>query len=251
MEYIFDTHAHYNDEAYSADLDEVISKMRSTVCGAIICGTNYKSSQNCVNLAKKYSGFFYAAVGIHPEELEQEYNEQYLLNLAKSPEVIAIGEIGLDYYYDNFSKEQQKLFFEKQILTAKKANLPIIVHDREAHGDTLEILKKHHPSGVLHCFSGSVETAKEVINLGMYIGVGGVITFKNAKKAADVVASLPLERLLLETDSPYLTPYPFRGSRNRSDYIIYIAQKIAEIKNLDADTIIKVSRENTKNLFKI
>ena len=164
---------------------------------------------------------------------------------------MAIGEIGLDYYWRQDNKEAQKRVFEEQILLAKELNLPIIVHDREAHDDTLNILKKHKPKGVLHCFSGSAEMAKEVLRLGMYIGLGGALTFKNARKPVEVAEMLPLEKLLLETDCPYMAPVPMRGKRNYSGYIPYIAERVAEIKGIAPQEVLDTTSKNTKQLFNI
>ena len=228
------------------------SLMESGVCGVINCGADIESSMFSLKLAKEYP-FIYAACGIHPEEVEtvQEDYIETLRNLAKNEKCVAVGEIGLDYYWRQDTKEKQKELFENQIILAKELNLPIIVHDREAHNDTLEILKKHKPKGVLHCFSGSVETAKEVLKLGIYIGLGGAITFKNARKAVEVAEILPLDRLLLETDCPYMAPVPMRGKRNNSAYISYTAEKIAEIKGIDVQTVLDVTSENAKKLFNI
>lgn len=250
---IFDSHAHYTDKSFNDDREIMLGSLReSGVCGVINCGADIESSVFSLELAKKYP-FIYAACGVHPEEVktvEKDYTVT-LRNLAKNEECVAIGEIGLDYYWRQDTKSQQKEMFENQIVLAKELNLPIIVHDREAHNDTLEILKKHKPEGVLHCFSGSVETAKEVLKLGMYIGLGGAVTFKNARKAVEVAEMLPLDRLLLETDCPYMAPVPMRGKRNNSTYISYIAEKIAEIKGLDPQTVLDVTTENTKKLFNI
>lgn len=250
---IFDSHAHYTDKSFNDDREIMLGSLReSGVCGVINCGADIESSVFSLELAKKYP-FIYAACGVHPEEVEtvdKDYTDT-LRNLAKNEKCVAIGEIGLDYYWRQDTKSQQKEMFENQIVLAKELNLPIIVHDREAHNDTLEILKKHKPEGVLHCFSGSVETAKEVLKLGMYIGLGGAVTFKNARKAVEVAEMLPLDRLLLETDCPYMAPVPMRGKRNNSTYISYIAEKIAEIKGLDPQTVLDVTTENTKKLFNI
>ena len=250
---IFDSHAHYTDKSFNDDREIMLGFLReSGVCGVINCGADIESSVFSLELAKKYP-FIYAACGVHPEEVEtvdKDYTVT-LRNLAKNEECVAIGEIGLDYYWRQDTKSQQKEMFENQIVLAKELNLPIIVHDREAHNDTLEILKKHKPEGVLHCFSGSVETAKEVLKLGMYIGLGGAVTFKNARKAVEVAEMLPLDRLLLETDCPYMAPVPMRGKRNNSTYISYIAEKVAEIKGVDPQTVLDVTAENTKKLFNI
>ena len=250
---IFDSHAHYTDKSFNDDREIMLGSLReSGVCGVINCGADIESSVFSLELAKKYP-FIYAACGVHPEEVEtvdKDYTVT-LRNLAKNEECVAIGEIGLDYYWRQDTKSQQKEMFENQIVLAKELNLPIIVHDREAHNDTLEILKKHKPEGVLHCFSGSVETAKEVLKLGMYIGLGGAVTFRNARKAVEVAEMLPLDRLLLETDCPYMAPVPMRGKRNNSTYISYIAEKVAEIKGVDPQTVLDVTTENTKKLFNI
>lgn len=250
---IFDSHAHYTDKSFNDDREIMLGSLReSGVCGVINCGADIESSVFSLELAKEYP-FIYAACGVHPEEVETveaDYTGT-LRNLAKNEKCVAIGEIGLDYYWRQDTKSLQKEMFENQIVLAKELNLPIIVHDREAHNDTLEILKKHKPEGVLHCFSGSVETAKEVLKLGMYIGLGGAVTFKNARKAVEVAEMLPLDRLLLETDCPYMAPVPMRGKRNNSSYISYIAEKIAEIKGVDPQTVLDVTTENTKKLFNI
>ena len=253
MNNIFDSHAHYTDKAFNEDRKIILDSFKeSGVCGIINCGADIESSFSSIELSNKYD-YIYAACGIHPEEADKtpENYIDLLRTLAKNEKCIAIGEIGLDYYWRQDTKELQKELFEKQILLAKELDLPIIVHDREAHGDTIEILKKHRPKGVLHCFSGSPETATEVLKLGMYIGLGGALTFKNARKAVEVAQMLPLDRLLLETDCPYMAPVPMRGKRNNSAYISYIAEKVAEIKGIDPQTVLDVTTENTKRLFNI
>ena len=248
---IFDSHAHYTDKAFNDDRENMLGSLReSGICGVINCGADIESSVFSVELANKFD-YIYAACGIHPEEADKipENYIEILKNLAKNEKCVAIGEIGLDYYWRQDNKEKQKELFEKQILLSKELDLPIIVHDREAHGDTLEILKKHKPKGVLHCFSGSPETAEEILKLGMYVGLGGALTFKNARKAVEVAQMLPLDRLLLETDCPYMAPVPFRGKRNYSGYIPYIAEKIAEIKGIDPQTVLDITSENAKKLF--
>lgn len=248
---IFDTHAHYNDLQYNDDLDLLINDMKKSVAGIINCGTNYESSKKTLELANKYKNFIYAACGVHPGELEKDYNEELLLKLINNPLCVAIGEIGLDYHYDGIDKEVQKNWLIKQIELSFKVNKPVILHDRDSHNDILEIIKKYKPRGVLHCFSGSVEMAREVIKAGLYIGVGGVLTFKNARKTAEVVKEIPLDKLLLETDAPYLSPEPFRGKRNRSDYIEFVAKKIADIKNINYNEVLAANLKNTKELFNI
>ncbi len=250
---IFDSHAHYTDRAFNDDRDNMLGSLKeSGICGVINCGADLISSENSLKLSEKYD-FLYAACGVHPEEVEnlpEEYIE-IIKELAKHQKCTAIGEIGLDYYWRQDNKEMQKKIFEEQIILAKELRLPIIVHDREAHGDTLEILKKHKPEGVLHCFSGSAETAKEILKMGMYIGLGGAVTFKNARKSVEVTEMLPLDRLLLETDCPYMAPVPMRGKRNNSSYIPFVAEKIAEIKNTDVQAILNITAENAKKLFNL
>lgn len=248
---IFDTHAHYNDEAYNEDLDQVINDMKPTVCGIINCATNYASIKKTQALSKKYEGFIYAAYGVHPSELEENYDEEFLLEYLKNKECVAVGEIGLDYHYLDYDKKMQKEWLIKQIKLSKIVSKPVILHDRDSHADILEIIKEYRPNGVLHCFSGSVEMAREILKCGLYIGIGGVVTFKNAKKTVEVVKELPLDRLLLETDAPYLSPEPFRGKRNTSSNILHVAEKIAEIKGITPNEVLKANLENTKKLFGI
>ncbi|MBR2043560.1 MAG: TatD family hydrolase [Clostridia bacterium] len=246
---IFDTHSHYTDEQFDSDLDELLTSInKNGVTEIITCGTDIESSKACITLAEKYP-FIYAAIGYHPEELTRVDVDINALKGLLHEKVVAIGEIGLDYYWNKENKEKQKQGFIAQLNLAKEINLPVIIHDREAHGDTLEILKQHKPSGVLHCFSGSCEMAQEVLKLGMYIGVGGVATFKNAKCLPEVISLLPLERLLLETDAPYLAPVPFRGKRNDSSLIPYIAERIGDIKGISAEKVLKTARENAYRLF--
>lgn len=248
---IFDSHAHFDDTAFAEDLDFVVANMKENgVVGIINNGVNYESSAKIVELSKKYD-IFYSAVGVHPEDLYsgETFSPEKLLPLIPHPKTVAIGEIGLDYHWDTHPADIQKVWFEAQLDFAAQVNLPVIIHDREAHNDTLEILKKHKPKGVLHCFSGSNEMAKEVLKLGMYIGVGGVVTFKNARKLVEVVKDLPLDRLLLETDAPYLSPEPFRGKRCQSDLIYFTAQKIAKIKNLSVEEVLIASYRNIHTLF--
>lgn len=249
---IFDSHAHYDDEAFDTDRETLLEELpRRGVCNIVNCGADLKSSLASVELAAKYS-YFFAAVGIHPEcakDAPADYIEQLEALIGRN-KVVAIGEIGLDYHFeDNAPREVQKELFEAQILLAKKHNLPIIVHDRDAHGDTMELLRRHRPKGVIHCFSGSVEMAKEVVRLGMYIGLGGAVTFKNARVPVEVAAAVPEDRLLVETDCPYMAPVPFRGKRNDSSLISYTAAKLAEIRNVTADELLSVTKQNAETLF--
>lgn len=235
---IFDTHAHYDDEAFDEDRKGVLKQIQeSGVIGVLNCACSRKSLTTTNNLTLKYD-FIYGALGIHPSDA-YDYNEEVkaeIIEKVKSNnKILAIGEIGLDYYWDeNPDKETQKKVFREQMELAKELNMPVVIHDRDAHKDTLDIMKEY-PSvkGIVHCFSGSVEFAKECVKLGYYIGITGVVTFKNAKKIIEVVDAIPLDKLLVETDCPYMAPAPNRGKRNKSDYIEYIIEKIAEIKEID------------------
>lgn len=250
---IFDTHAHYDDEAFQDDLEGLLSAFPDGgISGVVSCGVNEESSKKNIELAHKY-GFIYAAVGYHglnTEDLTDNYLEA-IKALAQDKKVVAIGEIGLDYHYEKETKDLQIKIFREQIKLANKLNLPVIVHDREAHEDTLNILKELKPKGVLHCFTGSVETAKEIIKLGMYIGLGGAVTFKNAVKPVEVAKIVPEDRLVLETDAPYMSPVPFRGKRCTSLLIPYTAQKIAEVRNTDVQALLDATDRNARDLFNI
>lgn len=250
---IFDSHAHYDDESFDEDRAEVIKGLEENgIIGVLNCGASMKGARDSVDLANKYD-FFYAAVGLHPEHAD-EFNSdaiEELKSLAKFSKVRAIGEIGLDYYYEeNPPRDVQKSAFRAQMKLAQELNLPVVIHDRDAHEDTLSILKEFpEVKGVLHCFSGSVEYARECLKLGYYIGFTGVVTFKNAKKIIEVAKEVPLDRILLETDCPYMTPVPFRGKRNKSDYIKYIIEKIAEIREISQEDISQTTINNTKKML--
>ena len=253
MKNIFDTHAHYDDERFRDDLEETLTAVHQSGVSLIInCGCDIASSKSTLELCDKFS-FVYGAVGIHPHEAEDapENAIELIRDLAKHKKAVAIGEIGLDYHYDFSPREIQKDIFEKQLILANELDLPVIVHDRESHQDTLDLLTKYRPKGVVHCFSGSAEMAQEIVKLGMYIGLGGAVTFKNARKPLEVAQSIPLDRLLLETDAPYMSPVPFRGKRNDSSLIPYTAEKIAEVRGEDAQFIIDTATENGKRLFGI
>ncbi|MBQ0083557.1 MAG: TatD family hydrolase [Clostridiales bacterium] len=250
---IFDTHAHYYDEKFDGLRDNIICELEnSAVCGVINCGINIETSIQCAEYAEN-NELFYAAVGYHPEEITDKtfFEREKLVMLAEKRKVVAIGEIGLDYYWSTEFKQNQIDFFIKQLELANELDMPVIIHDREAHGDTLSIVSKHKPKGVMHCFSGSRETANEIIKLGMYIGIGGCLTFKNSKKLRETAEKIPLERILLETDAPYMAPEPHRGKINRSDYIIFVAQKLAEIKSITVDEVLKTTEANARTLFNI
>ena len=252
MKMIFDTHAHYDDKAFDSDRDELLENLFSDSVAYIVNqGTDLELSEYGIRLAERYENM-YCAVGIHPENITETSLDdiQKIKRMASHSKVVAIGEIGLDYYWD-IPREPQKLIFEKQLELANELDMPVNVHDREAHGDTLELIRKYKPKGILHCFSGSVEMAEEVVKLGMYIGMGGVVTFKNSRKAVEVVKVIPLERLVLETDCPYLAPVPFRGKRNDSSMIQYVAEKIAEIKNISAEEVLEETLHNAKRVYSI
>lgn len=250
-EQIFDSHAHYDDKAYDADRDQLLQRLnQSGVCGIINCGSSKFGAERSAMLAQQYP-FIYAAVGIHPEDIDGEFPEEWLRRLAQQPKVVAIGEIGLDYHWDTVPRNKQAEWFSHQMEIANELYLPVVIHDREAHGDTMELIEKYAPKGVLHCFSGSAEMAKRAIKLGLYIGIGGVVTFKNARKMVEVVSEIPLDRMLVETDAPYLAPVPYRGSRCHSGHIVLTADKIAEIRGVTRGEILSATLENTKRLFSI
>ncbi|WP_190972218.1 TatD family hydrolase [Clostridium sp. HV4-5-A1G] len=252
---IFDAHSHYDDKEFDEDRDQVIKELKDhDIVGVLNCGSSIEGSRFSVKLTKKYD-IFYAAVGIHPE-YAYKFNDdtiKELRELAKNKKVRAIGEIGLDYYYrENPSRDVQKAVFIRQMELARELNLPVIIHDREAHEDTLNIIKQFKDViGEIHCFSGSVEFARECLKSGYYIGFTGVVTFKNAKKVINVAREVPVDRILVETDCPYMTPVPFRGKRNRSEYIQFIMSKIAEIKELEIEEISKITISNTKHLLNL
>ncbi|MGL5245604.1 MAG: TatD family hydrolase [Sarcina sp.] len=252
---IFDTHAHYDTDVFDEDREKVIEELKSNgVIGVLNCGSDLCGLRKSVQLAKD-NDMFYAAVGIHPESADKLTSDILIEieELASNPKVKAIGEIGLDYYWEeNPSREVQKNAFREQMKLADKLKLPVVIHDRDAHKDTLEIMKEFpNVKGVVHCFSGSLEFAKECIKLGYYIGFTGVLTFKNARKLVEVCSEIPLERMLVETDCPYMAPVPFRGKRNQSNYIEYIIDKISEIRGLSEEQINNILLRNTKELFKI
>ncbi len=248
---IFDTHAHYNDDAFDADRDTLLSALPSLgVCALINCGTDVASSRASLSLSETYPHVYFAA-GIHPEDCGGKDISQLdeIRLLLQHEKCVAVGEIGLDYYWPEPPREIQLPFFEVQLQIAKEFDLPVIVHDREAHEPTMNLLRKYRPKGVLHCFSGSVEIMQEAVKLGMYIGLGGAVTFKNARKIVMVAKEVPEDRLLLETDCPYMAPVPFRGKRNDSSLISYIAEVIASIRESDPQKLIDACTENAKALF--
>ncbi len=251
---IFDTHAHYADSAFDEDREAVLAELPSKgVSYVMLASSSVKDTAENAQLAGCYD-YIYAASGVHPESVDTDpgdYLDIVRKTALSSPKIKAIGEIGLDYHYEGYDREKQIRFFEEQIVLAKELGLPIIVHSRDATEDTMTLLKKHRPQGILHCFSGSAETAKEVIKLGMYIGFTGVITFKNAKKAIKALEAVPLDRLLLETDCPYMAPVPFRGKRCDSSMIAYTAEKAAEIKGISVQELVDITFENAKRIYSI
>ena len=253
---IFETHAHYDDEAFDEDREKLLETMHAQGIEKIInVGASLQGVRDTVALTEKYP-FVYGAVGIHPDEVGNltEEDMKELRGYCDREKIAAIGEIGLDYYWDKENHEIQKKWFVRQMDLAKETGLPIIVHSRDAAKDTLDIMKAEradHLRGVIHCYSYSKEHAREYMNMGYYLGVGGVVTFKNGKRLKEVVEYAPLDYLLLETDAPYLAPEPYRGKRNCSLYLTYVAQTIARIKGVPYETVVETTRKNAEKLFKI
>ncbi|MGE7763535.1 TatD family hydrolase [Peribacillus sp. NPDC097895] len=253
---LFDTHVHLNAEQFNEDLEEVIERAKEAgVNNMVVVGFDRPTITKAMELIETYD-FMYAAVGWHPVDAIDMTEEDLLWieELSNHPKVVAIGEMGLDYHWDKSPKDVQMEVFRKQIRLAKKVGLPIIIHNREATADIVNILKEEEASlvgGIMHCFSGSAETALECINMNFYISLGGPVTFKNAKKPKEVAAAVPLDRLLIETDCPYLAPHPYRGKRNEPSYVKLVAEQIAEIKQLPIEVISQATTENAKKLFGI
>jgi len=250
----FDTHAHYDDKQFDSDRDELLSSLpQRGVELVVLPGCDVKSSRQALAIAQRYN-YIYAAVGVHPGEIADYKNGdlQIIEELAGHEKCVAIGEIGLDYYWDDSRKAEQKELLIKQLELALKLDKPVIIHDREAHADSMEILFKYPElRGVLHCFSGSKEMAQELLKRGWYLGFDGPITYKNARKALEVLEYCPMDRLLIETDSPYLSPVPMRGKRNDSSNLCYVVEKIAQVKGLSADEVARISLENGRRLFNV
>ncbi len=250
----FDTHAHFDDKAYENDRPELFAAMhREGVSLIVNPSVDLESSRRVVAFAEEYP-FVYAAVGFHPEDIAKYTPEAFaqIAELARHPSCLAIGEIGLDYYWDATHKEEQKVIFRQHIELALKLQKPVIVHDREAHGDSLDIVRDYPElRGVFHCYSGSAEMAQELLKRGWYLGFDGPVTYKNARKTLEVLEVCPLDRILIETDSPYLSPVPMRGKRNDSRNLKYICEKIAEVKGESPEAIAAVTMENGKKLFGI
>jgi TatD DNase family protein len=250
----FDSHAHYNDESFDGDREELLLSMPSQGVEFIVnAAADMASCYAGIALTDKYP-FVYCSVGVHPHEVKhlKEEDMAVLRELTQKEKVVAIGEIGLDYHYDFSPREEQRKWFKEQLLLAKEVDLPVIIHSREASQETFDMIAESGvKEGVIHCFSGSAELAKAYVKKGFYIGIGGSLTFKNAKKTVEVVKEIPLEKILIETDCPYLTPTPFRGQRNDSSYLKYVVEKIAEIKGIDAMSISETTCQSAVKLFRI
>ena len=250
---LFDSHAHLDDEAFSSDRYEIIEALNKNGVGNFInVGSTMASSEFSLTLAEKYP-FIYAAVGVHPSECEY-MTDGDLLKIEKwlsHEKCVALGEIGRDYHYEGSTKEKQRYWFERQCELAKKLDKPVIIHDREAHEECFDMVKKHGNRGVFHCFSSSAEMALRLYEIGFYISFTGVLTFKNSKKAVEAAREMPLDKILIETDCPYMAPEPVRGTRNEPKNVIRVAEKLAEIKGISVEEAIQKTAENTRRLFGI
>nr|WP_317357372.1 TatD family hydrolase [uncultured Tyzzerella sp.] len=248
----FETHAHYDDKKFDEDRDEILQGLKNHNVGYVVnIGADMKSSYNSIKLAEKYD-FVYASVGVHPHEAISVKEEDYktLENWLQQEKVVALGEIGLDFYYDFSPRDIQRQVFQRQLKICENITKPVIIHSREASQEVFDIIKDSKVrKGVVHAYSGSLEMALEYIKLGFYIGVGGVLTFKNANKLLNVVENIPLEHILIETDSPYLAPVPVRGTRNNSQNLKYIVEKISEIKQIEPEKVEKITLETAKKFF--
>ncbi|WP_066301989.1 TatD family hydrolase [Bacillus sp. FJAT-29937] len=252
----FDTHAHLNAEQYNDDLREVIDRaLEEGVFRMVVVGFDRPTIEKAMELTEQYE-FIYASIGWHPVDAIDMTDEdlQWIEELSSHPKVVALGEMGLDYHWDKSPKEIQKEVFRKQIQLAKKVKLPIVIHNRDATADIVAILKEEGASevgGIMHCFSGSPETAKECVEMNFYISLGGPVTFKNAKKPKEVAEVIPMDKLLIETDCPYLAPHPYRGKRNEPSYVKLVAEQIAEIKKIPVEEVARITTENAKRIFGI
>ena len=252
---LFDTHAHLDDRAFDEDREQLLCGLAARGTSLVMNpGCSLESSENAVALANRYP-WIYAAVGSHPDvadEVNDAVLERYRRLAAENPKVKAIGEIGIDYHYEDIPRELQLKAFRMQMALARKLGLPVIVHEREAHEDGMKVVKEFpEVKGVFHCYSGSAEMARQLVDLGWYIGFTGVLTFKNARKAIETAQSIPLERIVLETDCPYMAPVPFRGKRNDPGYLCYMAEKLAQIRGLSVEEISHITAENGKRLYRI
>ena len=252
---LFDTHAHLDDRAYDEDRQQLLESLPSQGVGLVMNpGCSLESSRNVDKLTREYD-YIYGAVGSHPDvadEVSESVLEEYRMLCKQNPKIKAIGEIGLDYHYEDIPREIQQQAFRKQMALARELNLPVIVHEREAHEDGMKIVTEFpEVTGVFHCYSGSAEMAKWLVNRGWYIGFTGVLTFKNARKAVEVASQIPLERIVLETDCPYMAPEPFRGKRNDPGKLHRMAEKLAELRGLSVEEIQTITVENGKKLYRI
>lgn len=252
---IIDTHAHYDDEQFDIDREELLSSLEDGGISAVVnASASVHSWDKILGLTKKYP-FVYGMIGVHPDEIGELDEERFarMEKLVSEPKIVAVGEIGLDYYWDKESHEQQKEWFIRQLNLAREKNLPVNIHSREAAADTFEILKEYGQGlkAIIHCYSYSKEMALEYVKMGYLIGVGGVVTFKNAKKLKEVVQAVPMEQIVLETDCPYLAPTPYRGKRNSSLYLPYVAEAIAELKGMTAEEVIEKTEENARRFYGI
>ena len=251
---IFETHAHYEDKKFDTDREELLRELpQQGISYVVNVGSSLETTRRSIELAEQYD-YIYAAAGVHPEEAAELDEESFawLRQQTGHEKVVAVGEIGLDYYWPEPSHEIQKLWFERQIALAREVKLPIIIHSREAAKDTMDIMKAcraDEVGGVVHCYSYSTEMAREFVDMGFYIGIGGVVTFKNAKKLKEVAAEIPLEHILLETDCPYMAPEPHRGKRNSSLYLPYVAEQIAALKGITAEEVCRVTMDNARRMY--
>ena len=250
---IFDTHAHYDDERFDEDREALLDALPAKGVVAVVnAASDMKTSASGLALARAYD-YFYCAAGVHPHEAGSfaPGDLDAIAGYARDPKVVAVGEIGLDYHYDFSPRDVQQQVFEAQLGLANDLGMPVIIHDREAHADTLALLRKYRPKGILHCFSGSAEMAGEILKLGMYLAFGGAVTFKNAKKPVEAAAAVPLDRLLVETDCPYMTPEPFRGRRCDSSLIPRTAERLAAIKGISAQELLDITCQNARSVYQL
>ena len=252
---IIDTHAHYDDEQFDIDREELLSSMESGGIGAVInASATVRSWDKVLEFTRKYP-FMYGMIGVHPDEIGELDEDKFarMEELVSEPKIVAVGEIGLDYYWDKESHEQQKAWFIRQLNLAREKNLPVNIHSREAAADTFDIMKKYAQGmkAIIHCYSYSKEMALEYVKMGYLIGVGGVVTFKNARKLKEVVQAVPIEQIVLETDCPYLAPTPYRGKRNSSLYLPYVVQAIAELKGMTEEEVMEITTENARRFYGI
>ncbi|GED72062.1 hydrolase TatD [Brevibacillus reuszeri] len=253
---LFETHAHLNAKEFDEDREEVIARARENGVSTIVnIGFNAETIPTCMELAEAHD-FIYAVIGWHPQDAKDMTDEhlEWIEELSRHPKVVGLGEMGLDYYWDTSPKDVQAEVFRKQIRLARKLDMPIIIHNRDAHQDVLTILKEEKAAdvgGIMHCFSGSWETAKLALDMNFYISFGGPLTFKNAKQPKEVAAKVPLGKLLIETDCPYLTPHPFRGKRNESGYVRYVCEEMANIRGLSYEEMAQITSDNAKRLFRL